>query len=36
VVDEYYNYINEYPDGKYTRQILRFFEYANKQIETSY
>ena len=36
VVDEYYNYTNEFPEGKYTRQVLRFFEYASKQISSSY
>jgi len=36
VVDEYYNYMNEFPEGKYTRQIQRFFDYASKQITTSY
>ena len=32
VVDEYYNYINEFPEGKYTRQVKRFFDYANSKI----
>jgi outer membrane protein assembly factor BamD len=36
VVDEYYNYMNEYPEGKYVRQAERFFEYANKRITNVY
>lgn len=36
VVDEYYNYVNEYPEGKYLRQAERFFEYANKRITNIY
>ena len=36
VVDEYYNYTNEFPDGKYTRQIQRFFDHASKQINSNY
>ena len=36
VVDEYYNYTNEFPDGKYTRQIQRFFDYSNRQINRNY
>jgi outer membrane protein assembly factor BamD len=36
VVDEYYNYINEFPDGKYTRQVQRFFDHASQQIRGSY
>jgi len=36
VVDEYYNYTNEFPDGKYTKQIQRFFDYASKHITSSY
>ncbi|MDR1499957.1 MAG: outer membrane protein assembly factor BamD [Tannerellaceae bacterium] len=36
VVDEYYNYTNEFPDGKYSRQAQRFFEYANKRITDTY
>ena len=36
VVDEYYNYTNEFPDGKYTRQIQRFFDNASKQIKSNY
>ncbi|OAV66259.1 DNA uptake lipoprotein [Bacteroidales bacterium Barb6] len=33
VTDEYYNYTNEFPEGKYIRQIQRFYDYANKQIK---
>lgn len=36
VVDEYYNYVNEYPEGKYIKQAQRFFNYANKQITETY
>ncbi|MDR0794523.1 MAG: outer membrane protein assembly factor BamD [Tannerella sp.] len=36
VVDEYYNYYNEFPEGKYARQVQRFFDYASKQITSSY
>jgi len=36
VVDEYYNYTNEYPEGKYLKQVSRFYEYASKRISTSY
>jgi len=36
VVDEYYNYTNEFPEGKYTRQVQRFFDYANRHISSSY
>jgi outer membrane protein assembly factor BamD len=36
VVDEYYNYVNEYPEGKYTRQVKKYFDYANKRISKSY
>ncbi|MDR1344333.1 MAG: outer membrane protein assembly factor BamD [Tannerellaceae bacterium] len=36
VVDEYYNYVNEYPEGKYRRQAQRFFDYANKRITDTY
>jgi len=37
VVDEYYNYTNEYPNGKYLPQVRRYFDYANKRItETKY
>ena len=36
VVDEFYNYTNEFPGGKYTQQVQRFFDYASKQIRSSY
>ena len=36
VVDEYYNYTNEFVDGKYTKQVQRFYEYASKRITSSY
>ena len=32
VVDEYYNYMNEYPEGKYVKQVQKFFDFANKRI----
>jgi outer membrane protein assembly factor BamD len=36
VVDEYYNYTNEFPEGKYTRQVKRFFDHSNRQIRGGY
>lgn len=30
--DEYYNYLNEFPQGKYFTQLKRYFEYAQKHI----
>ena len=36
VVDEYYNYMNEFPEGKYTKQVKRYFDYANSKIEKNY
>ncbi|MDH6357694.1 outer membrane protein assembly factor BamD [Parabacteroides sp. PF5-9] len=36
VVDEYYNYMNEYPEGKYTRQVKRYFDYVNQRINDGY
>ena len=36
VVDEYYNYTNEFPEGKYLKQVKKFFDYANKKIEKNY
>jgi outer membrane protein assembly factor BamD len=36
VVDEYYNYLNEYPDGKYTKQVRKFYDFANKHINKNY
>ena len=36
VVDEYYNYMNEYPEGKYVKDVTKFFEYANKRITDAY
>ncbi|MDR1918223.1 MAG: outer membrane protein assembly factor BamD [Tannerellaceae bacterium] len=36
VVDEYYNYVNEYPEGRYIKQAQRFFDYANKRITDTY
>lgn len=36
VVDEYYNYINEYPEGKYLRQAQRYHDYANSRITDSF
>jgi outer membrane protein assembly factor BamD len=32
VVDEYYNYTNEFPQGKYSKQARRYFDYASKRI----
>ncbi len=28
VVDEYYNYMNEYPEGNYVKQVTKFYDYA--------
>jgi outer membrane protein assembly factor BamD len=36
VVDEYFNYMNEYPEGKYVKQAKRFYDYAGKRITDSY
>jgi outer membrane protein assembly factor BamD len=36
VVDEYYNYTNEYPEGKYAKQVRRYFDYASKRITNTY
>ncbi|MDH6534903.1 outer membrane protein assembly factor BamD [Parabacteroides sp. 52] len=36
VVDEYYTYMNEFPEGKYVKQVQRFYEYANKRITDTY
>ena len=36
VVDEYYNYMNEYPTGKYAKQAKRFFDDASKHIKEVY
>lgn len=32
VVDEYYTFINEFPEGKYAKEALRLFEIASKKI----
>ena len=36
VVDEYYNYINEYPEGKYLKEATKYFNYASKRITNTY
>lgn len=36
VVDEYYNYMNEYPEGKYVKQVKKFYDYASKRINDAY
>ena len=36
VIDEYYNYMNEYPEGKYVKQVKKYFDYANKRITDTY
>ncbi|MDR1719596.1 MAG: outer membrane protein assembly factor BamD [Dysgonamonadaceae bacterium] len=33
VVDEYYSYINEYPEGKYLKQVQKMFDEASKYIK---
>ena len=36
VVDEYYNYTNEYPEGKYAKQVKKLFDYANERIARNF
>ncbi|MDR0394353.1 MAG: outer membrane protein assembly factor BamD [Tannerella sp.] len=36
VVDQYYNYMNEYPEGKYVKQVKKYFDFANNKIEKNY
>ncbi len=36
VVDEYFNYMNEFPEGKYVKEIQRYYEYANSHITSAY
>jgi outer membrane protein assembly factor BamD len=36
VVDAYYNYMNEFPGGKYAKQVKKYFDYANSKIEKYY
>ena len=36
VVDEYYNYMNEFPEGKYSKQVKKFYDIANEKIEKNY
>ena len=36
VVDENYNYMNEYPEGKYVKQVKKFYDYASKRINDAY
>lgn len=36
IVDEYYTYINEYPNGKYLKQVEKFYDYAEKRISDAY
>ena len=36
VVDEYYNYMNEYPEGRYARRAKRFYDFASSRITDSY
>ena len=31
--DEYYNFINEFPNGKYRKEVEKYFEYAEKHID---
>ncbi len=33
VVDEYYSYLNEYPEGKYIKEAQRIFESSSKKIK---
>ena len=34
VVDEYYTYLNEYPEGKYLKQVQKYFDYAEKILKS--
>ena len=36
VVDEYYNYMNEFPEGKYVKEVKKYFDYANSRIEKKF
>jgi len=36
VVDYYYNYMNDFPEGKYVKQVKKYFDYANSKIEKNY
>jgi outer membrane protein assembly factor BamD len=36
VVDEYFNYMNEFPEGKYVKQAQRYYNYSNKRISDGY
>lgn len=36
VVDEYYNYMNEYPEGQYVKQVQKYYDYASKRINDAY
>ena len=36
VVDEYNNYMNEYPEGNYVKQVTKFYDYASKRITDAY
>ena len=36
VVDEYYNYMNEFPEGKYAKQVSKLFDFANSKIKSYY
>ncbi|GHS91920.1 outer membrane protein assembly factor BamD [Bacteroidia bacterium] len=36
VLDEYYTYKNEYPEGKYMKQIQKMFEYSSKEIKDNH
>jgi len=33
VIDEYYSYINEFPNGKYIKQVYKIFENAQKELK---
>jgi outer membrane protein assembly factor BamD len=36
VVDEYYNYMNEFPEGKYAKQVQRYHDYVSRHIISNY
>lgn len=36
VVDEYYNYTNEYPEGKFLKEAQRYYNYVSARITSTY
>jgi outer membrane protein assembly factor BamD len=33
VLDDYYAYVNEFPEGKYIKQVSKLYNRAQKQVE---